>query len=406
MIDVSDVIHVVAAHKATRHKQDKFAAKQLRAVELDFPSMRDRDRGQGERGGGRGPRPSHRRRDEEPPEEEPRPIQMRSVDTANETDFPTLAGASQPVTVTTASAKQKGEKPMARAFGRSGLAVTNENFPALGGGPAPTNNVIAAPRKAPVLAQAVMSNNRPKTASVAVSNNKPTPIQPPPGLALTAPTKNRPKTAINPQQPPSANQFPSLPPPTAAPINMNNNIRQKPVSLSTSAARLSAAQTKKQPQPPQTQQQHKVKPQKIRFRHDDDDDDNINGSPIEDFPGLPKVSLKGKSNNNSNKLIANSLNFSTAIAAPQKLQMVKPPEPEKTTNTQPKSKPKINSSDDFPGLAQKPQPSNGLPGGVNNSWNRTSGPLSDSYNINGFNNDPFLHPSDSKLRNKVCGSIC
>lgn len=128
--------------------------------------------------------------------------------------------------------------------------------------------------------------------------------------------------------------------------------------------------------------------------------ENINLTPLEDFPSLPKSSSSGK----QNKLIANSLNFSSIMVAPPKVQVVKPPEPPPSAKKikENKPKPNLNSADAFPLLEKKKHPiKNGLQGGVTNSWNRLNGPLSGSNNINGLNSALFLQPRDSKLRNKV-----
>ncbi|XP_063981623.1 E3 ubiquitin-protein ligase ZNF598 [Diachasmimorpha longicaudata] len=164
------------AHKASVHGKHlgKAAAKQARTLELEFTLAPRGDPRNSRRGPPMGPSTSHRDypprnrdyvdqrdfHDPEPPFLDPEASFIRQPDVQSTEEFPSLGNTPLPPNHLQTKSKGRGNLTIRNSFGSRPLAVTDENFPALG--PESTSNNVSK-----TVNLSVYSSNRAQPSSSA-----------------------------------------------------------------------------------------------------------------------------------------------------------------------------------------------------------------------------------------------
>lgn len=210
------IVFLFLAHNVSMHGQglSRQAAKQSRTLELEIHLAPRTRNGQPEDGGGgRGFTSTYRHRDTQnefdTPEQRQRnetvftsAPQTRVIDARNEQEFPSLGGASA---TTTTFTLRPGGPLIPRSYGTGGIARTQENFPALGGGAscasaAATPSTSGSYRQGP--ASAILK--KPGNTTVIHVSNRPNPAKKPeaksakdfPSLSGPAPSKGKKSSSL------------------------------------------------------------------------------------------------------------------------------------------------------------------------------------------------------------------
>lgn len=324
------------AHKTTQHSKNlsKLQARQTRTLDIDFSYNGNRGRNdEHHRRDGRRNRDTQREFDEiHESQNHQQPIQVQSsIDTNNQEQFPALSLNNHPVMQLTNSIKHV-KVSGGTGYGGSGrLSKTEQNFPALGGGNAPSISN--------------QSNNqgksgkayKPPSSSSLFKPSGPTPAQAQAAKNNKKSNNNRPKESATPLR----NDFPALGPASGP-------------QIFTARPSVKAAPKSKPHQQSAANNQPKAKPttsaariqKKMPANLDSDDSDS-------NYPSFTPVpvgfTVKRATNIKYDSLIDNYTQQPLSMSS--KLQTIARNDDTTTSrDDQKKSAPSLSSSDNFPSL--------------------------------------------------------